>query len=132
MKKIHTESKLFFSNPTVVRVKFPDEAYSLATLKLSEITRKTYKLIHGTWGHTKVFTEFVGTKRESAFTITLPGGSVTLPPTEFPDMALRAYFAFKDEVDALQFLLYFENAKIVTMWPRKTFTIHEYIESDQQ
>lgn len=114
MKKLHTLSKIFFSNPTVVSVLFENPTH----LEYRRFTKEIYHLIKGTWGFSNYHYE---TKIDngSVFSVRTFG---------------RAYFCFKEDEDVLIFLLSSKfDAKIVKMWPDNlTYTIHEYIEEDQQ
>lgn len=106
-KRLHTLSKIFFKNPLVLQVVY-DADYSTCIEKHRKICNYTYKTIQGTWGFSTLFVEWVG------------NSSLT-----------RAYFVFENEADLLQFRLYIDHpTKIVSIWPNKTFTIHEYVEED--
>jgi hypothetical protein len=116
MKKIHSNVKIFFANPYVVRVTHEQEEPN-AELEFGKLTRKIYKLIHGTYGHTKLLYE------EDK------GDPFSLNSLFVYNPVRRSYWCFKDEQDALQFRLMVGNsATRVHMWPECLFTIHEIIE----
>lgn len=125
-KKIHTKSKIFFPNPYVVRVQFPPNMnYDDAERKFGIFCRRTYREITGTWGHSKLEIEQIGGLEE----VILSGATVL---TLAPNLVLRGYFVFKDEMDALQFMLSIDADFLqVNIWPERWFTIHENIESSE-
>ena len=121
--RIHTNSKIFFSDPYVVRVDFESEAGYLGSIEhtneFRKLKSKTYKLIQGTWGWSHPEYEII------------EDGSLGKGHWSPSVGLLRSYFCFKDEIDALQFRLMLENkAKQVYMWPERKFTIHEVVESE--
>ena len=117
-RKIHTRTKIFFKNPYVVRVEYAESGYQEATVEYSKLTRKTYRLMQGTWGHTTL---------EHELTRNIFSAGNALDDT-YDYGKLRGYFCFQDEDDALQFRLSIDATAIkVNMWPERWFTVHEVI-----
>ena len=123
-----------FSNPYVVRVTFDEDQYETAKAKLGVLSRKTYKLIKGTWGYTQMKVEKTGEEQSQSVTIQGANGhTATFPGYMAPVLSSRSYFVFKDQADALQFTLSNENAKLLTMWPSNLkFTIYDYDDAQQK
>lgn len=120
--KIHTASKMFLTNPYVVRVKHP-ESVSPDNQNLSVFRNllKAAKLtINDTWGYTNPTFEIIKTNGDE---ISLGYLTYKLPVSVF-----HSYWVFTNELDALQFRLTAgENASRVHMWPTKLkYTIVEY------
>jgi hypothetical protein len=104
---IHTHTKICFVNPIVVKITFED--IDLAVSVHSKICRSLYKLVKDTYGYT-TDTSFEVSDSEHAY-----------------DCKKVSYFCFKDELDALQFMLTHKNiAKRVKIWPEVYFTIHRF------
>lgn len=140
-KLIHTNSSIFFSNPYVLRLDFPDKTYDTALREYLKNNRKAYRLMGGTWGHTTLEMEMVRFKHDHE-TLNAPGpgffGAMLTPAVisslldpDFKQIP-RGYLCFADELDALQYRLTVEaNAIHVLMWPTdRKFTIHEVVETD--
>lgn len=104
---LHTRSKIFFNNPYVVRVEYQTESDLAIEDHYRKLCKKTYMLMDGTWGHSPVIFDVL--------------------PINY---AVRGYFVFQSEDDALQFKLSCDITNIrVFMWPTKIeFTIHEFVE----
>ncbi len=113
-KLIHIRSKIFFTNPYVVRVEYVDQIDSVAEADYRQLTRSAYKHLHGTWGYSPLLFELI--QLDNNF-----------PPYYGVKSVRRAYFCFQDKEDALQFRLsLFVSSIQVHMWPENTkFTIHE-------
>lgn len=127
--RIHSNSKLFFPDPFVVRVEYPVPGdYDENIRNFQKLTRTVYKLIKGTWGYCLPETEQVDGFSDSY----KKSGDITflsLFNDEYKEM--RGYFAFKNEMDALQFRLLIDASSVhVKMWPARKFTIHEYTEDE--
>lgn len=141
MKLLHTRSKIFFPDPYVVRMEYGRETFmEQAEADYRKITRRAYRLIQGTWGHSKLEYEQVKTKDND---------STVQPPLQaqfnginqqilaplfisYFTHVLRGYICFENELDALQFRLSIEPKSIqVKMWPARWFTIHELVETDE-
>lgn len=116
-RRLYTESQIFFPNPYVLRVDYPTSDISSVTLH-RQISKKAYKLINGTWGYTPIVSEH----RRA-----IDGAIYDM------EILNRAYFVFKDEIDALQFRLSLTIPAIhVFMWPKDVrFLIHEVTEDDE-
>ena len=132
--KIHTQCDIPFSNPFIVRVTFDQYPYDSAKSKLGELSRKTFRLIKGTWGYTQMKVEKTGEEASQPVTIQGANGHVaTFPGYMTPVLSSRSYFLFRDRADALQFMLYTENAKLLTMWPSNLkFTVYDYDDTQQK
>lgn len=141
-KALHTNTKLFFSDPYVVRLEYKNiHAMFQEDEDYRKITRATYKLIEGTWGYSKLVNDVIRVKNEHGHLFP-PGPhhfdgmtqSQTMASLFDPDWQTvrRGYFCFKDELDALQFRLTINvNAVQVVMWPKNIlFTIHEVTETN--
>lgn len=123
--RIHSGSKIFFPDPYVVRVEYaiPGD-YSEDMRNFQKLTRATYKLIKGTWGYCMPEEEQV-----DGFSKLDKSGQLSFSFNENYKQMLRGYFAFKEEMDALQFRLSIDVTSVrVNIWPYRYFTIHEYIE----
>ena len=121
--KLHIASRMFLSNPYVVRVKHP-ESVSHENIKLGEFRKmlKTAKTqITDTWGYSNPEFEIVKTAGE----ILVLFGSVSV---DMPVSECHSYWVFTNEMDALQFRLSVgENALQMHMWPTNIkYTIYEY------
>lgn len=119
-RRIHTNSKIFFPDPYIVRIEYPDQTEESCSSEFIKMRRKTYKLIRGTWGHTNLETEMIGNPNDTRiYSSVTPMGNFFMP---------RAYFCFQGEMDVLQFRLSINTRAIqVHMWPSTLkFTIHEY------
>jgi hypothetical protein len=138
-RRLHIKSKLFFSEPYVVRLDYAGRSENEYLKEHSALVRKAYKHFKGTWAHSSV--EFETVKIKDEFNNPAPPGPghfVGMTPAMIlgslfdPDyiQVPRAYFAFKDSIDALQFRLTIESKAIqVKMWPStKLFTIHEILD----
>ena len=141
VKKLHSRTKIFFPNPYVVRLEYPDLNLDAAMADYRKLTRQAYKLLKGTWGYCQLEYEQVKIKDESKHPV---------PPSPNPFAGMnhqqiianlfesdyqsvsRGYICFADELDALQFRLSISaNAIRVFMWPERRFTIHEMVETDE-
>lgn len=139
---LHTNSKIFFQNPYVLRIEY-DSSISREDAEKSyrKLMRSAYKLLNGTWGYSSL--EYETCKIKNDHGQTAPPG-----PNHFNGMnhgqiisslfnpdwqeVLRSYVCFKDEADALQFRLSISQAAIqVKMWPSRLFTIHEVVEKTE-
>jgi len=136
-KRLYTNSKIFFPNPYMVRVEFSGEIIEVANAEYRKIIRSAYKLLKGTWGYSALEYETwqIPNKSEPKSIQISSNPVVTILASLFDSdyiTRLRGYICFADEVDALQFRLSLSvQSKQVTMWPKREFTIHEVIESDE-
>ena len=123
--KLHIASRMFLTDPYVVRVRHP-ESVSYESQNLSEFRRllKTAKLmIRDTWGYSNPVFEIIKTDGEE---FTMFGNVLfNVPITE-----CHSYWVFTNELDALQFrLMVGENAIQMHMWPNNIkYTITEYVD----
>ncbi len=117
IRRLHTNVKIFFPNPYVVRLEHDDAAFDQHPISFMKLTSRVRKVIQGTWGFSRPEFEVVGS----------PHG---VDPWK---TICRSYWCFKDEIDALQFRLMLDSrATQVRMWPERVFTIHETVETDEQ
>lgn len=137
-KRLHTQTKIFFSNPYVVRLEFSGQTVESVGDEFRKICRRAYKCIGGTWGHSKLEYENVSTGGEPPPPLHVigPNGIAQVNIAALfntgMEMIPRAYFCFKDELDVLQFKLSVDARAIqVKMWPERWFTIHEVVETDE-
>ena len=140
VKRLHTNSKIFFPDPYMVRLEFPNVSAEEANAEYRKITRSAYKLLKGTWGYTQL--EFESWKIEGDLEVS-PTPTLVTPNANLSNIFsslfdnsyvthLRGYVCFSDEIDALQFRLSISaTARQVTMWPKREFTIHEVVETDE-
>jgi hypothetical protein len=141
IKRLHTNSKIFFPNPYMVRVEFPETAIEVAHAEYRKIIRSAYKLLQGTWGYCPLELETWQTGVEHDRPANPNFNPLAgLPPSQILASlfetnyvsALRGYVCFAEEMDALQFRLTISSkARQVLMWPKKEFTIHEVVETDE-
>ena len=126
--KIHIASRMFLTDPYVVRVKHP-ESVSYDNQNLTEFRKllKTAKSqITDTWGYSNPVFETIKSDHE-------PGMAVNgIQTTQWfmPLKECHSYWVFTNEMDALQFRLTVgENAIQMHMWPNNIqYTITEYFE----
>jgi len=129
--KLHIASRMFLTNPYVVRVKHP-ESISYENQNLSEF-RKMLKLaktqITDTWGYSNPAFEIVKTEWEEVKTHNQAW--INHSPTV---IECHSYWVFTNELDALQFRLSVgENAIQMHMWPTNIkYTITEYFEDTDE
>lgn len=101
-KRLHTNTKIFFKNPYVVRIILQNMQ------EFQQIKKYARENIFGTWGYSELKYDYVDSIIQSV------------------------YFCFADTQDALQFSMYCsKNIKKVIIWPELTFTITEYIQTEQ-
>ena len=113
VKRIRTDSKIFFPDPYVVRIEYSDPFYTNAEKEYNKITRQAYKLFKGTWGYSNLGIE-----------------QFKAPDSDDYQVRLRAYLCFAETGDALQFRLTHDSIRVL-MWPSACrFTIHQVIEID--
>ena len=121
--KMHFQSRMFLSNPYVVRIKHPDSTQM--NMKLGEFIkyRKMAKeQVKATWGYSDPVFEII--KSDNEQTLSLFGHNVTY---NIPIEECHSYWVFTDEADALQFRLTAGESIHMHMWPtRIKFTIYEY------
>ena len=125
--KLHIASRMFLTNPYVIRVKHP-ESVSYDNQNLSEFRKllKTAKSqITDTWGYSNPIFEIVKSEWEE-ITVRNQSQLNYSPPVQ----ECHSYWVFTNELDALQFRLSVgENALQMHMWPKNIqYTITEYIE----
>lgn len=139
-KLIHTQSKIFFPTPTVLRLEYGITGHNNNSNSQHHLTvcRRAYRAIQGTWGHSPVMQEYTRVKNDypnigPPIVVNYAAGLSSGQQQQLilnPDWGRidRAYFAFCDTADALQFKLTVDaNAITVKMWPAATFTIHEFV-----
>ena len=119
----------------MVRVEFPIHPAEAANAEYRKITRSAYRLIKGTWGYSALDFENwqIEPKEPLAPSIAQSPAQIlsSLFNTDYVSV-LRGYVCFKDEMNALQFRLSISTKAVqVKMWPKKEFTIHEVIETDE-
>jgi hypothetical protein len=119
IRRLHTRTKIFFPNPYVLRIDHhPEHVNSWEYVRFSELIRKTYKIMTGTWG-------YCHPEYESTFS------DMSVLSSTFQPNGATSYWCFQDEVDALQFKLTFDQKSTrVYMWPSRDFTIHEIIHDE--
>lgn len=130
-KLLHTNSKITFPNPYVVRVRCKDP-YSVipidSEVDFIQLRRRARQMFTGaTWAYSTPAIEEV---HLSAPQPILQIGSIFSLGARNVEYQQISYWVFSDEQDALQFQLMFGHcSKQVLMWPEKTlFTITEYTE----
>lgn len=129
-KRLHTDSKIFFPNPYVVMLEHGIN--EIDDFQFQKLTRRVYKLIQGTWGFSKPQLEYKLPPPDNKKKPMLSAVPTIFIPTYGGEHTYRSYWAFKDEVDALQFrLMIGEKSLHVFMWPPRFFTIHEVAETDE-
>ena len=126
--KIHIASRMFLSDPYVVRVRHP-ESISYDNQNLSQFRQllRTAKLmIRDTWGYSNPVFEIVKSEHEPGIIV----GGMTTTQWYTPLTECHSYWVFTNEMDALQFRLTVgENALQMHMWPNNIqYTITEYFE----
>lgn len=137
MKRLlHTNSKIFFNNPYVLRIELGEASFEEARREYRTIIRSAYKRLQGTWGHSAPTAEHVRVKFDHPKQ-KYPNQYEGMTQNEMmnaimnPDwkMMQRAYLCFANEEDALQFRLSCTKTCLhVSMWPETIFTIHESVE----
>ena len=116
-KKIHVRTKIFFSNPYVVRIDHNTDDGLGSTAGFRKIKTQAYKSIQGTWGWSPPEYEII--KKDDKKIVNHWAGI-------FDESILRSYWCFANDLDALQFrLMIGNNASQVYMWPERWFTIYE-------
>jgi hypothetical protein len=142
MKQLHTNTKIFFPNPHVIRLDHEDDNGLTGNVpasfkKLLKDARNTFST---TWGFCYPEHEMVKVKND--FGQQHPPGSVQhnhgvplhvqVASLFNPDwnFVARSYWCFKDELDALQFRLMAGKTLKMRMWPSRMFTIYEITEDE--
>ena len=126
--KMHFQSRMFLSNPYVVRIKHPGSTH--VDMKLNDFIKYrtiAKKQVTATWGYSDPVFEVVKSVHEPA--ISLLGHNLFGPNAAFivPIEECHSYWVFTDESDALQFRLSAGESVHMHMWPSKIkFTIYEY------
>lgn len=138
IKRLHVDTKVFFSDPYMVRVQFDGAGFDEANKRYKSVIKRTYKLVSDTWGYSRLTFEDVKDRHRPqpppSQLIGLFNGLTQIVPTvEYYTNTLRGYVCFKDEADALQFRLSVDTQSMqVLMWPSGvSFTIHEYIKENE-
>jgi hypothetical protein len=125
---IRVNSKITFPNPYVIRIEYEAVMYSNSSSlsDYSAILRKVYRLIEETWGYTTLEPERIANNQ-------ITDNQITPSLLNLRDsyLVFRGYICFKDEADALQFMLSIPTKAIrVRIWPStRLFTIHEIVET---
>ena len=140
MKRLHTNSKIFFPNPYVVRVEYlcADNSIESSLGDYRKSIKQAYRSIQGTWGYSALEIETISVSgiekiNQIGFNLLNPG-QILAAIFDVPDTitAYRAYVCFQNELDAMQFRLMISSRGMhVFMWPGRTFTIHEVISTDE-
>jgi len=121
--KMHLQSRMFLSNPYVVRIKHPESTQT--DMKLGEFFKYlkiAKKQVKATWGYSNPIIEIIKSDYEQ--TLSLFGTNVTY---NMPIEECHSYWVFTDEADALQFRLAAGESIHMHMWPSTIkFTIYEY------
>lgn len=136
-RALHTNSKIFFPDPYVVRVEYDGILFDNETdARYRKLLRQTYKLIKGTWGHSPLIFETLQNSESDPAAQTQPLTQQQIMTAIFSSdfrSVKRGYLCFEDELDALQFRLSIDvTAMQVVMWPKQTlFTIHELVEENE-
>jgi len=131
-KRLHTRTKIFFPDPYVVRLEYGDSPVFDAEADYGRTIRNAYKLISGTWGYSNLEHELTQIKNEAPVVSGMFNGvNITSFDNSWGHIP-RGYLCFKDELDVLQFRLSIDTRAIqVKMWPKRWFTIHEVVETDE-
>ena len=136
-KRLHTNTKIFFPNPYMVRVEFPIVPAEEANAEYRKILRYAYKSLKGTWGYSTLEFETWQTEPQdpepdpAPTPVTVLANIISAPYNPGHMSVLRGYICFEEEIDALQFRLSLSaKSRQVTMWPKREFTIHEVVETD--
>jgi len=130
-KRLHTKVKIFFPNPYVIRLEHEDYGIDGDPPSFLKLTPRVTKQIQGTWGFARPEYETVKTRSVSLSPTLIKNYPPAGPFMNVFDYksSCFSYWCFKDEMDALQFRLMTDNKAIqVLIWPKRYFTIHEYIE----
>lgn len=126
IRRIRSNSPIFFPDPHVIRVSYPKEyTEMMADADWQKLMRQTYKIINGTWGHTKIYSESYQVKNPN---VDYTDPLAALFAADY-FIEIRGYGCFKDEMDALQFrLMLGEKAVKMEMWPDNLrFQFHEFL-----
>jgi hypothetical protein len=90
------------------------------------------KNIHGTWGFCVPEYEIIRTISPEDFKAMSSANQMNALFIGAGESAVRSYWCFADEMDALQFRLSVGTTAIhVNMWPDRFFTIQEVIKTDE-
>jgi len=125
-QKMHFASKMFISNPYVVRVEYmKGTGADMDITEFRKILKKERSLMQATWGYTDPVWEKVSVNEESNPVVV--GANFTW---YVPELYLRSYWVFSDDMDALHFRLSVgETAKQMHIWPKNyKFTMIEFID----
>lgn len=137
-RALHTNSKIFFPDPYVVRVEYDGNLFDNETdARYRKLLRQTYKLIKGTWGHSPLVFETLQNSENDPSVVPAPLTQQQIMTAIFSSdyrSVKRGYLCFEDELDALQFRLSIDVTAIqVVMWPKQTsFTIHELVVEEDE
>ena len=126
--KLHIGTKMFLKDPYVVRVEHPGtEPPNLDLTHFRKFLKTAKSLTTASWGYSNPEYRIVGETKHTATVTFLNNHSNTF---YVPVYGCYSYWAFTDELDALQFRLTVgENAAQMYMWPANIkFTITEYID----
>lgn len=142
VKRLHTNSRIFFPDPYVVRVDFPEGTMEAAMAEYRKLTRSAYRLLKGTWGYSQLeYEQWQASNKNNHPAPLCPGHFAGMNQGQIVSSLfdsdwvsiLRGYICFADELDALQFRLSLSAKAIqVVLWPKNIlFTIHEVVEVDE-
>lgn len=143
MKQLHTNTKIFFPNPHVIRLEHEDDSGMTGYIPLSfkKILKDVRNTFSGTWGYCHPEQEMVRVKND--FNQPHPPGSpqhnngvpqhIQIASLFNPDWNFisRSYWCFESELDALQFRLMAGKTLKMRMWPTRLFTIYEITEDEE-
>lgn len=129
VKSLYTNSQIFFPDPYVIRIEYKDMEDAESIESYRKIIRKTYELIEGTWGYSKLVYEYYD---DTNISLSNVNGIYQQISQHYIKHLQHGYICFKDEMDALQFRLSIDTTVIrVFMWPKNLkFTIHVVTDSD--
>lgn len=114
MKVLHTRTKIFFPNPSVIKVDLPSTDFSDSDgdRVIRKIKKYCSQNTRGTWGYSNIYYGNFYNSTTNSF---------------ISDKS--CYFCFLDEADVLQFKLSCPTtAYRVHIWPTMDFTIFEHID----
>lgn len=126
--KIHIASKMFLKDPYIVRMDHAESTEANFDLsKFRKILRSAKLMIRDSWGYSHPVFEVTQSEEISVY---VNGSRVAgyNSPRIATESTCRSYWAFTNEMDAVQFkLTHGESAKRMHIWPSNTkFTITEY------
>lgn len=131
VKKLHVGSKVFIKDPYVVKLVHPESTVGNVNMaEFRRILRQVKGVVGDTWGYSNPEDEVISMSKEDAAKFNV--GNFQL--YSMYNFVYCSYWVFKDQVDALQFLLVAgNNASHVHIWPSsRTFAITEFVDMSDQ